>query len=169
MKVPFLSRNESCIWKNPSVASINTHIYIILHSTYEYSMNKRYQMVAPTGSFFAEQWSDQYLKEMNRRDWTIPKIVISDRDRKFLSHSWRNWFFKLDVFMLYSTTYHSTDTRWVRAYESDSGNRILLLHSRAARPDSIILALWTFQAVVNNTHFALTEKNSQWTCVRSNI
>ena len=39
-------------------------------------------------------------------DWGLPKVIISDRDRKFLSDFWTAIFDKLSVSLLYPTAYH---------------------------------------------------------------
>jgi hypothetical protein len=36
----------------------------------------------------------------------VPNTIVSDRDAKFLSHFWRNVWFKLGTKLLFSTTYH---------------------------------------------------------------
>ena len=39
-------------------------------------------------------------------NWGMPKAIISDRDRKFLSSMWTTIFTKLGTSLLYSTAYH---------------------------------------------------------------
>jgi len=39
-------------------------------------------------------------------DWGIPKVLLSDRDKKFLSELWTEMFEKLGVQLTYSTAYH---------------------------------------------------------------
>lgn len=40
-------------------------------------------------------------------DWGLPKVIISDRDPKFLVELWKIVFDKFEIKLLYSTAYHS--------------------------------------------------------------
>ena len=46
------------------------------------------------------------LERLDVADWGIPKVIISDRDPKFLSELWNTLFKSLNVSLLYSTAYH---------------------------------------------------------------
>lgn len=39
-------------------------------------------------------------------DWGLPKVLLSDRDLKFLSELWKALFTRMGVKLLYSTAYH---------------------------------------------------------------
>ena len=39
-------------------------------------------------------------------DWGLPKILLTDRDPKFLAELWEAIFHRLGVELLYSTAYH---------------------------------------------------------------
>jgi hypothetical protein len=111
-------------------------------------------------TYTVENWTIQLLKKSQRRDWNISKVIISDKDRKFLSDLWRTFFTKLDVFMLHLTAYHS-QTNDV----SKRTNQILKIALRCYiqklhDPTQWITALWKFQFVFNNTRFAVTKKTS---------
>ena len=47
------------------------------------------------------------LNRLNTIDWELSKIIIFDRDRKFLSNMWIAMFIKLKVKFLYFIVYHS--------------------------------------------------------------
>lgn len=54
----------------------------------------------------AARWAEALLEWLRLGDWGIPRCIISDRDRKFLSELWRSLFEKLDTKLLFSTAYH---------------------------------------------------------------
>lgn len=47
------------------------------------------------------------MNRFNVADWGIPKVIISDRDRKFLSELWTAMFERLSVPLSYSTACHT--------------------------------------------------------------
>lgn len=50
--------------------------------------------------------TDALVDRLDIADWGIPKVIISDRDRKFLSDLWTAIFKRLGTLLLYSTAYH---------------------------------------------------------------
>lgn len=57
------------------------------------------------------KWSGSQLRntlpdQLNIADWGIPKAIISDWNRKFLSEFWSAVFKKIAVKLLYSTVYY---------------------------------------------------------------
>ncbi len=137
---------------------INKELNCILSVIDKFS--KRIMLISEKFTYIAKQWSDQYLKELNKRNWEISKVIISDRDRKFLSDFWRNLFLKLEIFMLYFTVHHSQIDE-----ASERINQTLKIAFRyyiQKFQDSTLwtTALWKFQLVFNNTRFAITDKIS---------
>ena len=57
-------------------------------------------------TYKAEDWAERLLTRLQKLDWGLPKAIISDRDKKFLSELWSALFAKLGVSLLYSTAYH---------------------------------------------------------------
>ena len=53
------------------------------------------------------QWIKTLLNRFDVVDWNISKIIISNKDRKFISELWIELFRQLNVKLLYSTAYHS--------------------------------------------------------------
>jgi len=53
----------------------------------------------------AAEWADVLLRDVIRR-WGIPISIISDRGSIFVSELWKSLFAKLDVLLLFSTSYH---------------------------------------------------------------
>ena len=77
----------------------------VMSITCKYS--KRITIVLDKNIWSAKNWTKALLKRLNIADWEFPKIIISNRDRKFLSELWTKIFTRLDTKLLYSTTYHS--------------------------------------------------------------
>ncbi len=84
---------------------INDELNCVLSITNKFI--KRIMLISRKFTYTAEDWAIHLLKETQRRDWDISKMIIFDRNRKFLSDLWRTLFTKINVFMLYSTIYHS--------------------------------------------------------------
>ena len=57
-------------------------------------------------TFTAAQWVKLLLKYLILKDWKILKIIISDRDRKFINKIWHTIFKKKNIELLYSTAYY---------------------------------------------------------------
>ena len=55
----------------------------------------------------ASEWATTLLLRLNTSNWDLFKMIISNRNRKFLFELWTKLFQKFDVDLLYSTTYHS--------------------------------------------------------------
>ena len=67
---------------------------------------KRVTFVAGKTTWSAKEWAVALLDRLDIADWGLPKVMISDRDRKFLSEFWKAIFDTLGVSLLYSTAYH---------------------------------------------------------------
>ena len=51
-------------------------------------------------------WIEAFLQKLNIANWNFFKIIISDRNRKFLTNFWKNFFERLKIKLLYTTIYH---------------------------------------------------------------
>ncbi|SCO49704.1 uncharacterized protein FFNC_12791 [Fusarium fujikuroi] len=51
--------------------------------------SKRCLLVPGYSTYTAEDWAIALLRQLLLADWGIPKVIISDRDRKFTSAFWR--------------------------------------------------------------------------------
>ncbi|KAH6603966.1 hypothetical protein Trco_007412 [Trichoderma cornu-damae] len=56
--------------------------------------------------YTAKQWAAVYLRALLLYDWGIPRIIISDRDGKFMSDFWQALFAALGTKLAVSTSYH---------------------------------------------------------------
>lgn len=91
-------------------------------------------------------------------DWGYPKIIISDRDRKF-SELWVEIFKKLGITLLYSTAYHpQTDVASERTNQTVEIALRFHIHSMA-KPTDWPQALPAIQGTNNNTPSAPTKKS----------
>ena len=68
---------------------------------------KRIMLISNKNTWTIAQWNHVLLDRLNIIDWKLFKIIISNRDRKFLSNMWIVMFIKLEIKLLYSTVYHS--------------------------------------------------------------
>ena len=68
--------------------------------------SKRGSVVPGKKTWSAREWGIALLDRLDIADWGLPKAIISDRDRKFLSDMWTAIFEKLGVKLMYSTAYH---------------------------------------------------------------
>ena len=69
--------------------------------------SKRIIVISEKDTWKALKWTTTMLDRLNFENWELSKIIISDRDRKFLSNFWIILFTKLSVKLLYSIAYHS--------------------------------------------------------------
>ena len=68
--------------------------------------SRRVSLIPGKCTFTAADWAGRLLRRLRKIDWGLPKVIISDRDRKFLSELWSALFDTLGVKLLYSTAYH---------------------------------------------------------------
>ena len=68
--------------------------------------SKRATVIPGQITWSGTTWAGALLERLDIGDWGLPKVIISDRDRKFLSDVWSTLFQKLGVKSLYSTAYH---------------------------------------------------------------
>ncbi len=121
---------------------------------------KRVMLISEKFTYTVKNWAIHLLKESQRRDWNISKVIIFDRDKKFLFDLWRTLFTKLNVFMLYSTAYHS-QTNDVNERTNQTLKIALRYYIQELHDSTLwITALWKFQSVFNNTRSAAIEKIS---------
>ena len=68
---------------------------------------KRIIIVLDKNIWTVAQWSRTLLNQLDFDEWKLSKMLISDRDRKFMRDFWREIFTRFDVRLLYNTVYHS--------------------------------------------------------------
>jgi hypothetical protein len=67
---------------------------------------KRLGTVPGRHDWGGEQWATTILRELQKGDWGIPVVWISDRDKKFVEGLWREMFTALRCLLLYTAAYH---------------------------------------------------------------
>jgi hypothetical protein len=121
---------------------------------------KRVMLISRKFIYTAEDWAISLLEKSQRRDWEISKVIISDRDRKFLSDLWRILFVRLSVSILYFIAYHS-QTNDVSERTNQTLKITLRYYIQKLHDFTLwIAAFWKFQFVFNNTRSIVIEKTS---------
>ena len=140
---------------------ISTDMNNIMSVTCKFS--KKITIIFDIDTWNAAQWATALLKRLNFANWNLSKVIIFNKDRKFLSKLWIFLFEQLNVKLLYFTVYHfQTDDVFERT------NQILKIALR-----SFILTLknsrnWLtlidfLQRKFNNT-FTAVEQSSNEIC-----
>lgn len=120
---------------------------------------KRTTGISGKATWSAAQWANALLDRLETADWGIPKALISDRDRKFLSELWEALFQRLGVSLLYSTTYHPQTDR-----SSEHTNQTMeialrfYINTTLDKPSSWPKILPRLQALLNNSTSSATDK-----------
>lgn len=68
--------------------------------------SKRITFVPGKNTWKTADWARSLLQQLDIAGWGVPKMILSDRDPKFLNSLWKEIFEILNVQLLYSTTYH---------------------------------------------------------------
>ena len=102
----------------------------------------------------AANWADVLLRDVVRR-WGIPLSIISDRGSIFVSDLWKSLFLKLDVSLLFSTSYHP---------QTDGQSEATNIHLQAMlrffvneRQDDWVRFLGEAEFLINNTTTSATK------------
>ena len=106
------------------------------------------------------QWISALLKRLNFMNWNISKIIISNRDRKFLFDFWIQIFQRLEIRFFYSTAYHFQTND-----QSERINQIVEIALRFYMNKMITSANWFkmlkfIQRLLNNVIFVIIDKTS---------
>ena len=100
------------------------------------------------------------LERLQIADWEYFKIIITNRNKKFLSELWITLFKELEIFMLYLTAYHSqTNESSERTNQTTKVALRYYIHM-LERSNLWSSVLSTFQTTINNTRFSITIKTS---------
>ena len=67
---------------------------------------KRVTLIPGKDTWTETEWARHLLERLQLADWGLPKVLITDRDRKFTSDLWNEIFRTLKVDLFYSTAYH---------------------------------------------------------------
>ena len=119
---------------------------------------KRLTLVVDKKTWFVAEWEIALIDRLNIVDWNISKIIISNRDRKFLSDMWTAIFKQLEVRLLYSTAYYfQIDDQFERTNQMiEIALRFYLITMNNSIDWSKIL--FRLQRHFNNSHSVITRK-----------
>lgn len=67
---------------------------------------KKLTLIPGRETYRAKDWAVALLDHLIISDWGLPKVMISDRDPKFVAKFWRTWLQRLNVQLLTSMSYH---------------------------------------------------------------
>ena len=109
-------------------------------------------------TYTATEWARVLINRLDLVDWGIPKILISDREPKFLGEMWSAIHAILGTQLLYSTAYHpQTDGASERTNQSAEIALRYYIH-HMDQPERWPEVLPRIQAVLNNSESASTTK-----------
>ena len=115
-KHAFYESMQSILFSSISFHTIIIDFILILFVTFDElntSMSitckytKRLTFIVDKKIWSTDEWDMILIDRFDIANWNISKVIISDRDRKFLFDMWTKIFKKLDVRLLYSIVYHS--------------------------------------------------------------
>src|SRR5438045_4273268 len=113
--------------------------------------SKRVTLIPGKKTWSVKQWAEALLERLWLADWGLPKIILSDQDKKFLSDFWSTLFKRLGVQLLYATAYHpQTDgqsERTNQTVESTLWYFLATLKNPAEWPQCLL----QIQSVLNNS------------------
>ena len=72
---------------------------------YDIAMSVTCALIPGKVTWTTQDWAKSLLNQLALVDWGLPKVILSDRDRKFLGALWTELFKLLGVSLLYSTAY----------------------------------------------------------------
>jgi hypothetical protein len=132
------------------LALSNTEEYdIVMFVTCKFS--KRLILIFENIIWKAKQWVVILFSRLELMNWELSKIIISDRDLKFLVELWSTIFERLEIKFLYFIVYHSqSDDQSKRTNQSiEIALRYHLINMKNLKEWSQCIS--TFQSHLNNT------------------
>lgn len=68
--------------------------------------SKRRSLIPGNEKYTAEDWANALARQMLMADWSFPKVIISDRDAKFLSAFWTGLWKSFGTRLMMTTAHH---------------------------------------------------------------
>ncbi|RMJ21267.1 Integrase core domain-containing protein, partial [Aspergillus sp. HF37] len=119
---------------------------------------KRVGLLPGKDTWDAKEWGSRTLDHLQTIDWPLPKVIISDRDRLFISQFWQSIFQRLGTKWLFSSAYHpQTDGMTERTNRTIE---IILRHQLVKRPTTPWTAYLPHVTSVINSSPSDTTKQS---------
>ncbi|CAI6082148.1 unnamed protein product [Clonostachys chloroleuca] len=101
-------------FKRPGFEEYDTLLTITCKSS------KKRALIPGYNKYTAEDWAANVLKFWMLADWGLPKVIISDRDRKWMGDFWQAIFKALQTRLIQTTSWHSPGDG-----QSESTNQIV--------------------------------------------
>ena len=113
-------------------------------------------LLSDKNTYTAADWVKVLLDELT--DWEISKIIISDRNSKFMSEFWQKLFKLLEIELLVSTVYHSqTDSQSERTNQTaEIALQFFIISHSLADWSMYLLRLWAELNKMKNTFTELS-------------
>ena len=121
---------------------------------------KRIIIVLDKNIWTVAQWDRALLNQLDFDDWELFKMLISDRNRKFMRDFWREIFTRLDVKLLYSTVYHSQIDEQSKRINQTIEIALRFLISVLNNSADWIEIIFDIQRNINNSIVIVTDKTS---------
>ena len=139
--------------------SLSIELYNVIMSITN-KFTKRITLMSEKDIYKAKNWAMTLIERLEIVDWEYSKVIISDRDRKFLFELWKTIFVKLRVHLLYFTSYHSqTNDSSERTNQTvEIALRYFVHELDDSRKWPRCLSI--FQTLVNNSIFTTTDNTS---------
>ena len=121
--------------------------------------SKAITLIPGKSTWGGKDWSIQLLDRLSLLTWGLPRAILSDRDRKFVSELWKAIFKRLKVELLFSTSYHpQTDGQSERTNQTvEIALRFYLASLENPGEWPTVLPRLS-QALCNSTNFSSTGK-----------
>lgn len=87
-----------------SLPTTSDDLNAVLITTDKFS--KRINLLPNKIIWSALEWASPWLAMLQRENWGLPRAIISDKNRKFVTTFWKVMFHHLNVALLFTTTYH---------------------------------------------------------------
>ncbi|KAL2138959.1 hypothetical protein VTI28DRAFT_5999 [Corynascus sepedonium] len=82
-------------------------------------LSKELQLVPGKSTWISKDWASQLINRPMTANWGLSKVILSDRDPKFIGALWRAPWKELGTALLYTTAYHpSTDSQTERVNQT---------------------------------------------------
>lgn len=142
----------------PSVLSAGTPWHLKGHDFFDSFMSvtdktsKRRMIIPGHTKYTAEDWAAVLARQFLIADWSCPKVIISDRDAKFISNFWQSLWKAFGTRLAMTTAYHPQADG-----QSESTNHIVELAIRHYCAEHAPLYNWvdiipSLQWNLNNAH-----------------
>ena len=124
---------------------------------------KRVTIIVEKITWFVDDWNTTLLNRLNLIDWKLSKIIIFDKNKKFLFDMWNAMFKKLNVKLLYSIVYYFQTNK-----QNERINQIVEIVIKfhlitTKNSTNWFDVLSKIQRYLNNEIFAITIKSSNET------